>query len=162
MSRKPNFPSTADPVAPRRRRLGTGNPWRKVLVATALAATAALSTTAPLGAAHAAETQQGQVVVWIHDSFGGGTVTSQPAGINCHVVAFLNPYESEEGRPGQTGTCSASFPVGTTVTFIATPDPGSYFNSADPPRLTVGAPGYNTAGISFCPNPEASPYCWYY
>ncbi|MDF3145322.1 MULTISPECIES: hypothetical protein [unclassified Streptomyces] len=158
MSSKPNLPATADPVATPRRRLGAGTPWRKVLVATALAATAALSTAAPVGA----QTQQGQVVVWIDDSFGGGTVTSQPAGINCHVVAFLNPYESEEGRPGQTGTCSASFPVGTTVTFIATPDPGSHFNSADPPRLTVGAPGYNTAWISFCPDPEASPYCWYY
>lgn len=135
--------------------------WRRALVATALAASAALSTAAPVGAAHAA-TQNGQVVVWMDDSFGGGTVTSQPAGINCHVAAFLNPYESEQGRPAQTGTCSASFPVGTTVTFVATADPGSSFNAADPPRLTVGAPGYNTAWISFCPNPEVSPYCWYY
>ncbi|WP_128429935.1 hypothetical protein [Streptomyces cyaneus] len=154
MSNNPN-PPTAHPDVTTRRRRGAATAWRAGIVATALAAVGVLGTAAPVGS----QTQQGQVAVWISDSFGGGTVTSRPAGINCHVVAFLNPYESEEPRPDQTGTCSASFPVGTTVTFTATADPGSRLNTGpDPSRLTVN-PGYNPVYVTFCPEDGL---CFYY
>ncbi|WP_251070959.1 hypothetical protein [Streptomyces sp. ISL-96] len=122
---------------------------RAMVVAIALGAAAGLSTAAPVQAAP----QQATVSVWTSDGWGGGTVTSQPTGINCHQPAW-QPYSEEPQQP-PTGTCSASFPVGTTVTFTATPDPGSYFNYADPNPKTV-YPGYNPVYVVFCPEND---YC---
>ena len=63
---------------------------------------------------------------------GGGTITSQPAGIDCVIGASV------------TGTCSAFFPTGTVVRLTATAAAGSKFQSwrglpgcADPSRITV-------------------------
>jgi Divergent InlB B-repeat domain len=46
---------------------------------------------------------------------GSGTITSQPAGINCTIGASVG------------GACSASYPVGTVVRLTATAAPGSKF-----------------------------------
>ncbi|WP_030326968.1 hypothetical protein [Streptomyces sp. NRRL B-3229] len=125
---------------------------RAVLAAASLAAAAALATAAPVGAQPAQvlqATQSSTVYAWI-DGWGGGTVTSRPAGISCHTTAW-DPYSSEEPPPNSTGPCSASFPVGTTVTFTATPDPGSAVNGGpDPASLTVRS-GYNAVWAMFCP-----------
>ncbi len=63
---------------------------------------------------------------------GGGTITSQPAGIDCVIGASV------------TGTCSAFFPTGTVVRLTATAAAGSKFQGwrglpgcADPSRITV-------------------------
>jgi len=63
---------------------------------------------------------------------GRGTVTSQPAGINCVI------------GPNTTGTCSASFPAGTVVKLTARAGAGSKFDGwrglpgcGDPSRITV-------------------------
>ncbi|MEU5039907.1 hypothetical protein [Streptomyces griseorubiginosus] len=123
-----------------------------VLAAATLAAAAALATAAPVGAQPAQvprATQSSTVYAWI-DGWGGGTVTSRPAGVSCHTTAW-DPYGSEEPQPNPTGPCSASFPVGTTVTFTATPDPGSAVNGGpDPASLTVRS-GYNAVWAMFCP-----------
>lgn len=39
-----------------------------------------------------------------------------------------DPYSGEWGGVSHSGTCSASFPLGTAVTLHQTPDEGSYFN----------------------------------
>jgi hypothetical protein len=64
---------------------------------------------------------------------GSGRVTSQPAGIDCTIVAGNG-----------SGTCTASFPVGTTVRLDARPAPGSSFQGfrglpgcADASKITV-------------------------
>ena len=123
-----------------------------VLAAAALAAAAGFATAAPAGAQTAQVlqvTQTSTVYAWI-DGWGGGTVTSSPAGISCHTTAW-DPYSSEEPPANSTGPCSASFPVGTTVTFTATPDPGSGVNGGtDPASLTVRS-GYNAVWAMFCP-----------
>ncbi|MEU1480568.1 hypothetical protein [Streptomyces sp. NPDC005760] len=120
-----------------------------VLAAAALAAAAGFATAAPAGAQAPTVAQQSTVYAWI-DGWGGGTVTSRPAGISCHTTAW-DPYSGEEPPAGSTGPCEARFPVGTTVTFTATPDPGSYTNgSVDPASLTVRA-GYNAVWAMFCP-----------
>ena len=150
MTSNPDPRATADPVATSRRRRGAGTPWRAVVVATALAAAAALGTAAPVHAAPA-QTQTGHVYAWIGDGWGGGRLTSSPAGIDCHITSW-DPYAENPQGPDQTGPCDAVFPVGTTVTFTATPDPGSYLNiGPDPARLTV-ASGYNPVYVIFCPN----------
>ncbi|MEU6143470.1 hypothetical protein ABZ848_24300 [Streptomyces sp. NPDC047081] len=136
-------PNPAKAAGGRRRAVVAG-------AALALAAAAALTTAGPAGAGTVAATQQSTVYAWI-DGWGGGTVTSSPAGISCHTTAW-DPYGSEEPQPGSTGPCSASFPVGTTVTFTATPDTGSAVNGGpDPASLTVRA-GYNSVWAMFCPN----------
>jgi hypothetical protein len=63
---------------------------------------------------------------------GSGTITSQPAGINCTVGASVG------------GTCSAAFPVGTVVRLTATAASGSKFQGwrglpgcGDPSKITV-------------------------
>jgi hypothetical protein len=63
---------------------------------------------------------------------GSGTITSQPAGINCVIGATV------------TGTCSAFFPTGTVVRLTAKAAAGSKFQGwrglpgcADPTRITV-------------------------
>lgn len=93
--------------------------------------------------------------IWI-DGWGAGTVTSSPAGINCHQGPAINPYESNQTQ-SQSGTCLASFPVGTVVTVTATADPGSDVNYLDcggatgnPCKRTVTS-GYNAATAMFCP-----------
>ena len=81
----------------------------------------------------------------------GGTITSQPAGINCHTSAW-DPYAPGASAPSPTGTCTASFTVGTTVTFTATPDPGSYINAGPDPNPVTVRTGYNFTWVMFCPN----------
>ncbi|WP_285737837.1 hypothetical protein [Kitasatospora phosalacinea] len=133
--------------------------WRSVVVAAAALATAtAVSTAAPVYAQAAtsttATTATSHVTAWTSDGWGGGTVVSHPAGINCHQSAW-DPYTYDENaapQPDTSGTCDAVFPVGTVVTFTATPDPGSNLNyGPDPASLTVRA-GYNATYVVFCPN----------
>jgi hypothetical protein len=64
---------------------------------------------------------------------GSGRVTSQPAGIDCTIVAGNG-----------SGACTASFPVGTTVRLDARPASGSSFQGfrglpgcSDPSRITI-------------------------
>lgn len=127
--------------------------WRATGVVTALATAAAIASVAPVQAQTAAPAQArtaAELSAWITDGWGGGTVTSQPAGINCHTTAW-DPYGSEEPPWNPTGPCTASFEIGTTVTFTATPDPGSYVNFyPDPNPVTVHA-GYNYTWAMFCP-----------
>ncbi|RPF34685.1 hypothetical protein [Streptomyces sp. TLI_185] len=151
MSTHPLPPATGEPVVTARRRAGARSAWRPVMAATLLAAAAALGTAAPVHALPAA-TQRATVSAWISDGWGGGTVTSNPAGINCHTTAW-DPYaEDAQPQPNPSGPCEASFPVGTTITFTATPDPGSNVNfPPDPNPLTVRA-GYNAVWAMFCPN----------
>ncbi|MFE7246061.1 hypothetical protein [Streptomyces sp. NPDC057580] len=119
--------------------------WRATGVVTALATAAAIASVAPVQAQSTA-----QLSAYVSDGWGGGTITSQPAGINCHQSAW-DPYGTGEPQPDPTGTCTASFPVGTTVTFTATADPGSFVNfSPDPNPVTVRA-GYNHTWVMFCP-----------
>ncbi|MEU6356083.1 hypothetical protein ABZ896_43385 [Streptomyces sp. NPDC047072] len=127
-----------------------GGPRQAVLAAAALAAVTVLATAAPALAQPAATPQQGRVYAWISDGWGGGTVTSTPAGINCHTTAW-DPYAEGAEAPYPTGTCDASFPVGTTVTFTATPDPGSYLNGDPYPTSLRVSPGYNPVWVMFCP-----------
>jgi List-Bact-rpt repeat protein len=65
---------------------------------------------------------------------GSGTITSQPAGINCKLGAEV------------TGTCSAAYPVGTVVRLTATAAPGSKFQGwrglpgcGDASKITVAS-----------------------
>jgi hypothetical protein len=65
---------------------------------------------------------------------GNGTITSQPAGINCTITSN-----------GGSGTCGAWFPVGTVVRLDARPASDSSFVGwaagiacGDPSKLTVG------------------------
>lgn len=111
-------------------------------------AAAALGSAAPAQAGYS--TQVGQLYAWISDGWGGGTVTSTPAGINCHQAA----WDSEGTAPQQdpTGACSASFPVGTSVHLTATPDPGSSLNGGPDPNPVTVSPGYNSVWVMFCPN----------
>ncbi|MEV6205835.1 hypothetical protein [Kitasatospora sp. NPDC051914] len=138
-------------IRPALHRLGTVAARRTIVVTTALATAAALGTAAPL-AAGAATPDQGQLYSWVSDGWGGGTITSQPAGINCHQEAW-EPY-SDTYQEYPTGSCAASFPVGTTVTFTATADPGSYVNAGpDPVSVTVRS-GYNSVWVMFCPQDD--------
>lgn len=68
----------------------------------------------------------------IRGGSGSGTITSQPAGINCTVGVNAG------------GTCSASFAVGTVVRLTATAGPGSKFQGwrglpgcGDPSKIIV-------------------------
>lgn len=124
--------------------------WRATVIATAALATAtAIGTAAPVSAQ--AATTSSVVSAWTSDGWGGGTVVSSPAGINCHQTAW-DPYDgSDTWQSAPSGPCEASFPVGTVVTFTATPDPGSYVNyGPDPASLTVRV-GYNATYVMFCP-----------
>ncbi|MFJ4851100.1 MULTISPECIES: hypothetical protein [unclassified Streptomyces] len=119
--------------------------WRATGLATAFATAAAILSITP---AHASTAD---LSAWVSDGWGGGTITSQPAGINCHQAAW-DPYATNESQPYPTGTCTASFEIGTTVTFTAVPDPGSSINfGPDPNPVTVHA-GYNCTWVMFCPN----------
>ncbi|MGW2936901.1 hypothetical protein ACWDA7_34770 [Streptomyces sp. NPDC001156] len=120
--------------------------WRATGVVTVLATAAAIASVAPAEAQSTA-----QVTAYTYDGWGGGTITSQPAGINCHQFAW-DPYGTEAPpNPNPTGTCTASFPVGTTVHFTATADPGSFVDfPPDPNPVTIRA-GYNYTGVVFCP-----------
>ncbi|MEU9593122.1 hypothetical protein ACGF7W_20095 [Streptomyces sp. NPDC048219] len=114
-------------------------------VITALATTTALGFVAP---AHAQSTAQ--LGAYVADGWGGGTITSSPAGINCHISAF-DPYAGDPA-PTPTGTCTATFVVGTTVHFTATADAGSYVNFPPDPNPVTIRTGYNFTGVVFCPN----------
>ncbi|MFE6407569.1 hypothetical protein ACFVOR_11575 [Streptomyces sp. NPDC057837] len=115
-------------------------------VVTALATAAAIASVAPAQAQTTA-----QVTAWVSDGWGGGTVTSQPAGINCHQEAW-DPYASNDPQPNPTGTCTATFQVGTTITFTATPDTGSSVNYGPTPNPLTVRTGYNATTVMFCPN----------
>ncbi|WP_441246354.1 hypothetical protein [Kitasatospora sp. McL0602] len=131
-----------------------GAAWRAIVITTALVAATALGTGAPVTAQAASQaaapTQQGQLYAWVSDGWGGGTVTSQPAGIQCHQTAW-DPY-SDTYQEAPTGSCSATFPVGTSVTFTATPDPGSYLNGGPDPNSVTMRVGYNSVWVMFCPD----------
>ncbi|WP_330337816.1 hypothetical protein [Streptomyces sp. NBC_00557] len=119
--------------------------WRAMGVITALATTATIGFVAPAQAQSTA-----QLSAYVADGWGGGTITSSPAGINCHISAW-DPYAGDQ-QPSPTGTCTATFSVGTTVHFSATADAGSYVNiPPDPNPVTIRA-GYNYTGVVFCPN----------
>jgi hypothetical protein len=94
------------------------------------------------------------------DGWGSGTVTSSPAGINCHMAsASGNPWENENWNQTLSGPCDAQFPIGTVVTVTATPDAGSELNGLDcgdvnnPCRRTVTS-GYNPVWAMFCPRDD--------
>ncbi|MEU1312901.1 hypothetical protein ABZ419_28955 [Streptomyces cinnamoneus] len=120
--------------------------WRATGVVTAFATAAAIVSVAPAQAQPTAE-----LSAWITDGWGGGTVTSQPAGINCHTTAW-DPYSGNDPPENPTGACTASFEVGTTVTFTATPDPGSYVNFGPMPNPVTVQNGYNFTWAMFCPD----------
>ncbi|MGI5133876.1 hypothetical protein [Streptomyces sp. CA-106110] len=122
--------------------------WRATGVVTALATAAAIASVAPAQAQSTA-----QLSAYVSDGWGGGTITSQPAGINCHQSAW-DPYSTGDPQPYPTGTCTctASFPVGTTVHFTATADAGSYVNIPPDPNPVTIRTGYNYTGVVFCPN----------
>jgi hypothetical protein len=122
----------------------TKGTWRVMGLVTALTTAAAIAT---IGPAHAATAQ---LSAYVSDGWGGGTITSQPAGINCHQAADLDPYNVPQQNP--TGTCTATFTVGTTVTFTATPDAGSYVNIGPSPNPVTVHTGYNYTEVMFCPN----------
>ncbi|WP_046729749.1 hypothetical protein [Streptomyces humi] len=111
----------------------------------------ALATAAAIGFAVSAQAQStAQLSAYVGDGWGGGTVTSSPAGINCHIPAW-DPYGGDQA-PDPTGTCTTGFVIGTTVHFTATADTGSYVNfPPDPNPVTVHS-GYNYTSAVFCPN----------
>ncbi|MER6786004.1 hypothetical protein [Streptomyces sp. NPDC000658] len=120
--------------------------WRAAGVVTALATAAAIASAAPV---HAQSTAQ--LTSWVSDGWGGGTITSRPAGIDCHQSAW-DPYTSNDPQPNPTGACTASFEVGTTVTFTATPDAGSHINDGPTPNPATVHTGYNFTWVMFCPD----------
>ncbi|CRK57134.1 hypothetical protein [Alloactinosynnema sp. L-07] len=124
-------------------------PRRAIVIISALATAAMLSTAAPVWAQSGYPTRTGQLYAWISDGWGGGTVTSRPPGINCHQSAW-NPDGTTPQQP-PTGACSANFPSGTTVTLTATPDPGSFLNGDPDPNPVTVSPGYNSVWVMFCP-----------
>ncbi len=126
----------------RKNRLGA---WRATGIVTALATAAAIASVTPVQARTTAD-----LSAWITDGWGGGTVTSQPAGIDCHTTAW-DPYTTTDPPPNPTGACTASFEVGTTVTFTATPDPGSYTNDGPTPNPVTVRAGDNFTWVMFCP-----------
>ncbi|MFE0046533.1 hypothetical protein [Streptomyces albireticuli] len=127
--------------------------WRATGIVTALATAAAIASVAPVQAQTQSQPQArvtAELSAWISDGWGGGTVTSQPAGINCHTTAW-DPYGSEDPPWNPEGTCTASFEVGTVVTFTATADPGSYVNFDPIPNPVTIRDGYNFTWAMFCP-----------
>lgn len=117
-SRSATFPVTTFPV---------GNPQSALIIAAAgVVTTYATITVRPLSSFSA-----GAIAI-IPGGNGSGTITSQPAGINCTVGA----------SPG--GTCSASYPVGTVLRLAAKAASGSGFQGwrglpgcGDPSKITV-------------------------
>ncbi|MDQ0581328.1 hypothetical protein [Streptomyces rishiriensis] len=121
--------------------------WRATGIVTALATAAAIASVAPVQAQSTA-----QLSAWVSDGWGGGTITSTPAGINCHQTAW-DPYAADpEPQPYPTGNCTASFEIGTRVTFTATPDSGSYLNDGPTPNPVTIRTGYNFTWVMFCPD----------
>lgn len=106
--------------------------WRATGLVTALATAAAIASVAPAQAHTTA-----QLSAWVSDGWGGGTVTSQPAGINCHQSAW-DPYGTGDPQPAPTGTCTASFS-------------GSYLNDGPTPNPVTVRSGYNFTWVMFCP-----------
>jgi hypothetical protein len=114
-----------------------------------------------LPAASAAAAQPSSTLnVWI-DGWGSGTVTSNPPGINCTMTSSDgNPWENENWNQSLSGSCHASFPVGTVVTVTSTPAAGSALNNSDcggqngnPCRSTIGT-GSNPVWVMFCPDDD--------
>ncbi|ULR51021.1 hypothetical protein [Streptomyces deccanensis] len=67
-------------------------------------------------------------------------------------LSAWNPYASNDPQPSPTGTCTATFEVGTTVTFTATPDTGSFIDDGPTPNPVTIRTGYNYTWVMFCPN----------
>ncbi|MGK5730281.1 hypothetical protein [Streptomyces sp. URMC 124] len=143
----------------RKNRKGAWRATRTSGVVTAFVTAAAIVSVGPVQAQSTVQPVRVQVQVqptaqlsaWVSDGWGGGTITSQPAGINCHQEAW-DPYGSGEPQPDPTGACTASFEVGTTVTFTATADPGSYVNFGPVPNPVTVQSGYNFTWVMFCPD----------
>ena len=126
-----------------------------------IAATAFLNAALVLNAVPAAAAQPTSTLsVWI-DGWGSGTVTSTPAGINCTMTSSDgNPWENENWNQTLSGSCHASFAVGTLVTMTATPAADSHLNGSDcggpsgnPCSRTITS-GYNAAWAMFCPRDD--------
>lgn len=134
-------------------------PWR-LLAAMLLTGGMVLT---PMVHPAASATSSGTLFVWI-DGWGSGTVTSSPPGISCTQTGLQpgeDPYGGEWDGVSQSGTCSASFPLGTAVTLNQTADEGSYFNgglgtetswSPEEPSFTQTVTGeYTPVYVFFCP-----------
>lgn len=88
------------------------------LVASGLLACGALLATAPLASAATApvDTASQGFLAIIPGGNGTGTITSDPAGIDCTITP-----------DGTLGTCQSFFPAGTVVKLKVDPDQGSRF-----------------------------------
>ncbi|MFE8964979.1 hypothetical protein [Streptomyces iakyrus] len=72
--------------------------WRVTGVLTALATAAAIASAAPAQAQTTA-----QLSAYVSDGWGCGTITSQPAGINCHTGSYVNDGPSPNPVTISTG-----------------------------------------------------------
>jgi hypothetical protein len=107
--------------------LAVGNTQSALIIGSA----GAVTTYAIITVATPTANASGSVAI-IPGGTGGGTVTSQPAGINCAIGATTS------------GSCSAFYPVGTVVRLTATAAPGSQFQGwrglpgcGNPAKITV-------------------------
>jgi hypothetical protein len=131
----------------------TGPTTTTTIVPTTTTTTTTSTTVAPT-ATSTTSTSTAAVTISM-EGWGDGTVTSSPAGINCHLVTAGDPYGSDFNQV-LTGPCEANFPVGSVVTLTGTPDAGSYTGdllcgstSGNPCRKTV-VDGFNLVVATFC------------
>jgi hypothetical protein len=119
-SRSANFPVTTFPV---------GNPQSALIIGMA----GAVTTYAIITVRTQSSMSTGSIAI-IPGGNGNGTITSQPAGINCTVGASTS------------GTCSAFYPAGTVVRLTAKAADGTRFQGwrglpgcGDPSKITVAS-----------------------